>query len=123
LEFNIERCCCFAGHLKKLSNSILVFNITTPFHKYGTITGRFGYSEVEKHLVAEVKGPSGGIGIEILFNILSFSDFDVKFSLETPMEFLTKALLIGKLKNDMVSKDLSVCNLKTLMWITRYAWK
>ncbi|PNF28889.1 hypothetical protein B7P43_G03854 [Cryptotermes secundus] len=90
------------GHLKKLSNSILVFNITTPFHKYGTITGRFGYSEEQKHLVAEVKGPSGGIGIEILFNILSFSDFDVKFSLETPMEFLTKALVIGKLKNDMI---------------------
>jgi hypothetical protein len=83
---------------------MLEFNITTPFHKYRTITGRFGYSETEKHLVAEVKGPSGGTGIEILFNILSFNDFDVKFSLETPMEFLTKALVIGKLKKDMVSK-------------------
>jgi hypothetical protein len=109
--------------LKKISNSILVFNITTPFHKYGTITGRFGYSEAEKHLVAEVKGPSGGIGIEILFNILSFSDFDVKFSLETPMEFLTKALVIGKLKKDMVSKVLCVFSLKTLMCFIRNAYK
>lgn len=82
---------------------MLVFNITTPFHKYGTITGRFGYSEAERHLVAEVKGPSGGIGIEILLSILSLSDFDVKFSLQTPLEFLTKALVIGKLKKDMVS--------------------
>jgi len=90
------------GHLKKFSDSMLVFNITTPFHKYGTITGRFGYSEAERHLVAEVKGPSGGIGIEILLSILSLSDFDVKFSLQTPLEFLTKALVIGKLKKDMV---------------------
>jgi hypothetical protein len=107
--------------LKKISNSILVFNITTPFHKYGTITGRFGYSEAEKHLVAEVKGPSGGMGIEIIFNIVSFSDFDVKFSLETPMEFLTKALVIGKLKKDMVSKRLSLCALQMLMCIIRNA--
>jgi len=82
---------------------MLVFNITTPFHKYGTITGRFGYSEAERHLVAEVKGPSGGIGIEILLSVLSLSDFDVKFSLQSPLEFLTKALVIGKLKRDMVS--------------------
>ncbi|XP_069692884.1 uncharacterized protein Apoltp isoform X2 [Periplaneta americana] len=90
------------GHLKKLTDSMLVFNVTTPFHKYGTITGRFGYSEIQKHLVAEIKGPSGGVGIEILFSITSITDFDVKFSLETPMEFLTKALIIGKLKKDMV---------------------
>ena len=82
---------------------MLVFNITTPFHKYGTVTGRFGYSETERHLVAEVRGPSGGIGIEILLSIQGLSDFDVKFSLQTPMEFLTKALIIGKLKKDMVS--------------------
>jgi hypothetical protein len=84
---------------------MLVFNITTPFHKYGTVTGRFGYSETERHLVAEVKGPSGGIGIEILFSILSLSDFDVKFSLQTPLEFLTKVLVIGKLKKDTVSMN------------------
>lgn len=82
---------------------MLVFNVTTPFHKYGTITGRFGYSEAERHLVAYVKGPSGGIGIEILLSILSWSDFDVKFSLQTPLEFVTKALVTGKLKKDMVS--------------------
>lgn len=98
----------FSGHLKKLSNSMLEFNITTPFHKYGTINGRFGYSEAEKHLVAAVKGPSFGIGIDILFSISSISDFDVKFSLETPMEFVTKALVIGKLKEDMVSKGFGI---------------
>lgn len=102
--------------MRKITDNMLVFNITTPFHKYGTIIGRFGYSEAEKHLVAEVKGPSGGIGIEILFCILSINDFDVKFSLETPMEFLTKALVIGKLKEDMVSKGFSIWALKKVMF-------
>jgi hypothetical protein len=102
---------------------MLVFNITTPFHKYGTITGRFGYSEAERHLVAEVKGPSGGIGIEILFSFMSLSDFDVKFSLQTPMEFLTKALVIGKFKKDTVSMrpgKIDVCCKKLLNIVTHH---
>ncbi|PSN49824.1 hypothetical protein C0J52_08839 [Blattella germanica] len=90
------------GHFKKITNCMLEFNITTPFHKYGTITGRFGYSEMKRHLVAQVKGPNGGLGIEILLSIVSTNDFDVKFILLSPMEFMQEALVIAKLKKDEV---------------------
>ena len=79
------------------------FNMTTPFQSYHTITGKLGYSEAERHLVAQVKGPSGGLGVEILLSIVSTSNFDIRLTLLSPMEFLKKAVLIAKLKKSEVS--------------------
>lgn len=101
--------------MKQLTNSMLEFNITTPIQKYHTITGRFGYSEARKHLIAKLKAPTGAIGIEILFSIINSSDFDVKFHVATPIDFMEKILLVGKLNSNTVSRF--KINLKMALWL------
>nr|CAD7263142.1 unnamed protein product [Timema shepardi] len=90
------------GHLKEFSNSIFTFNITTPVPDFQFINGRFGYSELRRHLVAEISSPIGATGIEILLSYNTFTNFDIKLSVATPLEFLRRAIFIGKLKEDNV---------------------
>ncbi|XP_066998183.2 uncharacterized protein Apoltp [Anabrus simplex] len=90
------------GYVKRITNNMLVFNITTPLENYSIITGRFGFSQEKKHLVAEIKAPAGAIGIEILFSFYHLRKFNIKFFLATPIEFLQTAVLIAKLNDDMV---------------------
>lgn len=90
------------GHLRKLTDNMLQINITTPIDRFRTIVGRFGINDKTRHLVAEVSAPTGGLGIEMLFNVLSTSEFDVKFRLASPFEALEKVMLIAMLNNDMV---------------------
>lgn len=90
--------------MSKLTRSMLMFNVTTPIEKYDKIVGRFGINDVIRHVVAEVNYPNGSIGAELLFNVQSISDFDAKFSLATPLEFLQRLLIVGKLKPEEVGK-------------------
>lgn len=85
------------GHLRKITDCFLVTNITTPNEKFRTIQGRFGISERDRHVVAEVRAPIGALGVEILFNFMSSSNFDVKVSLATPAEAFTRLMLIAKI--------------------------
>lgn len=90
------------GHLRKLTDNMLVVNITTPIEKFRSVVGRFGLNEREKHLVAEVRYPGGTLGIEILFVVNNLSDFDVKFNLATPLEALEMVMVIGKMNLENV---------------------
>lgn len=94
----------FSGHFRKLSNNMFVFNITTPIEKFKKITGRFGFSEEHRHLVAQVIYPTGSVGFEVVVNVLRIDNFDIKFHLCTPIEFLQEILLVGLLKSDKVRK-------------------
>lgn len=91
------------ARFSRLTDSMLEVNITTPIEKYNTINARFGLSDVRRHVVAEVVYPEGSVGIEILFNVHSFTDFDIKLSLCTPIEFLQRILVVAKLKPETVS--------------------
>lgn len=82
---------------------MLEFNVTTPIEKYKDINGRFGISEEHKHIVAKVLYPTGSLGFEVLLDIQSISDFDVIFDLATPIDFIQKVIIVGKLKPDRVS--------------------
>lgn len=86
------------GHLLRLSNSVLSFNVTTPMANFSRISGRFGYTEENKHLIAMVRYPDGGLGFEIFFFVRSISDFNVKFNVAVPVQFLREILLVGMLK-------------------------
>ncbi|GLH12107.1 Apolipophorins, partial [Gryllus bimaculatus] len=90
------------GYVKKLTDNMLVFEITTPMENYSKITGRFGYSGERKHLVAEISSPHAQIGIEILFQFQNTNNFDIKFNVATPIEFLQKAILVAKLEEETV---------------------
>ncbi|XP_063238564.1 uncharacterized protein LOC134540049 isoform X2 [Bacillus rossius redtenbacheri] len=85
------------GHLKDLSDSMLVFNLTTPIHNYTRVQGRLGYSEARRHLVAEVTSPHEVIGVEVIFDCASFHRFDVKLSFAPALEFLNRTLLVASL--------------------------
>lgn len=90
------------GHVKKLTENMLMVNITTPLEKFLKIFGRFGINEHDKHVVAEVRSPNAALGIEFKWAVIAISDFDMKFNLETPLEAFQKVMLVGKMKPDTV---------------------
>ena len=90
------------GHFPQLTRSMMTFNITTPIPKFKNMQGKLGFLEKERYLVAMVTYPTGQTGIEVRFQIHSFSSFDVKFILGTPLEFLREVLLVAMLKSDEV---------------------
>ncbi|CAD7080164.1 unnamed protein product [Hermetia illucens] len=90
------------GYMRKVTDNKLQINITTPIEKFKTINGRFGINDKLRHGVAEVRAPAGALGAEILLDIITFTDFDVKLSLATPFENLTRMILIGKSKPETI---------------------
>lgn len=88
------------GDLRRLRESMVQFDITTPLEKLPFIRGRFGLSESKRHLVAEIITPSGPIGVEALIQFLTAEyDCNVKLSLATSLELLQRLLLVAKLNN------------------------
>lgn len=90
------------GVVKRITDCMLVVNITTPIEKYRNIVSRFGLINRKRHFVAEVRAPSGALGIEVKFAVNLISDFDIIFNMETPIEDFKKVMLIGKLTSDTV---------------------
>lgn len=90
------------GMVKKITDCMLVVNITTPIEKYRNVISRLGLINRKRHFVAEVRAPTGALGIEVKFAIETINNFDVIFNLETPIESFKKIMLIGKLRSDMV---------------------
>ncbi|XP_011501595.1 PREDICTED: uncharacterized protein LOC105365190 [Ceratosolen solmsi marchali] len=86
------------GDLTRLKESMVQFNITTPFVKYAFIRGRFGLSENNRHIVAEIATPAGPLGIEGICQLFTSNyDFNIKLLLATPIDVIQKALLVAKL--------------------------
>lgn len=88
------------GDVRRLRESMVQFNITTPLEKFSFIRGRFGISESNRHVVAEVVTPSGPVGVEALVQFLTAEyDCNVKLSFATSLELLQRLLLVAKLNN------------------------
>ncbi|XP_053973970.1 uncharacterized protein LOC128873939 [Hylaeus volcanicus] len=88
------------GDLRRFKESTVQFNVTTPLEKFSYVRGRFGLSESNRHMVAEVVVPSGPIGFEVLCQFLTAEyNFNVKLMLATPLELLQRTLLVAKLNN------------------------
>ncbi|XP_076641857.1 apolipoprotein lipid transfer particle [Halictus rubicundus] len=88
------------GDVRHLRESMVQFNITTPLEKFSFVRGRFGLSESNRHVVAEIVTPSGPVGIEALVQFLTPEyDCNVKLSLATTLELLQRLLLVAKLNN------------------------
>ncbi|KAG7207006.1 hypothetical protein KM043_000897 [Ampulex compressa] len=86
------------GDLLRIKESMVRFNVTTPLEKYSFVRGRFGLSESDRHIVAEIVSPGGPLGFEVLLRFFTPSeDFNVKLLLATPVEILRRALLVAKL--------------------------
>lgn len=88
------------GDLRRLKESMVQFNLTTPLERFSFVRGRFGLSEIKRHIVAEVAIPSGPLGFEALCQLFTANyDMNVKLSLATPFEVFQKAFLVGKLND------------------------
>ncbi|KAI4503203.1 hypothetical protein M0802_001425 [Mischocyttarus mexicanus] len=86
------------GDLCHLKESMLQLNLTTPIEKYAFVKARFGLSESNKHIVAEIMNPSNTLGFEAICQLFtSFYHFNVMLSLATPIDVLQRSLLIAKL--------------------------
>ncbi|XP_024879673.1 uncharacterized protein LOC112459670 [Temnothorax curvispinosus] len=86
------------GNLVHWKESKVEFNVTTPLEKFAFVRGRFGLSESNHHVVAEVVTPNGPLGVEGLCQVFTATyDFNVKLMLATPLEVLQKALMVVKL--------------------------
>ncbi|KAF4531743.1 hypothetical protein B566_EDAN015189 [Ephemera danica] len=91
------------GHLKSLTENMLILNISTPIPDLFKFTARFGYSEKNRHFVAEIRGPKRAFGVEVLLNLKGIAEFDVILNLATPFEEFHKISLVGNSRNDSIN--------------------
>ena len=90
------------GYMKKIFDNSINVNITTPFEAFPYLNARFGVNEREKHFVADMQTLNRSLGIEVLLDFNSITDFDVKFYVAIPLEAFEKVLMIGKIKDDIL---------------------
>ncbi|KAL9926249.1 apolipoprotein lipid transfer particle isoform 1-T7 [Glossina fuscipes fuscipes] len=101
LDFDIrEFTLAIDGYIRRFSDNMLTINITTPLENFRSINGRFGLNDKRRHAVAEVRAPLGVVGAEILCDIISMTNFDVKLSIAAPLDNFQQAALFGKIKPD-----------------------
>lgn len=95
-SFSIE------GYMKRLLDNMISFNLTTPIEAFPYLLGKFGISEIKRYVIADLKTLNRSLGIEVLFDFKSITDFDLKLYLATPQTALEKLLAIGKIKEDTI---------------------
>ncbi|CAH2017019.1 unnamed protein product [Acanthoscelides obtectus] len=83
------------GRFKKLTNCMLMVNLTAPESEYKL---RFVISAEQRTFIAMLTYPTGSFGTEVIFLVHSLGDFDTKFHLATPVEFLQDIIVAAKLK-------------------------
>lgn len=88
------------GYLRKLFDNMISFNLTSPIVGFPEIIGKFGIVELKRYLIADLKTSNRSVGVEILFDFFSITDFDLKFYIATPQP--AKFLAIGKIKEDTI---------------------
>ncbi|CAG9816912.1 unnamed protein product [Phaedon cochleariae] len=82
------------GYFKKLTDCRLTVNATTIDDDYQL---RFIVSTERRQLVSMISYPSGKVGTEIILSLNSITDFDTRFILATPLEFLQDVIVVAKL--------------------------
>lgn len=90
------------GYAHRIMDSMISLNITTPVERFRHVVCRLGVSDRERHAVAEVRLPSSALGAELLWAVDGLADFDVLFSVETPLEAFQRVRLVGKMRPDTV---------------------
>jgi hypothetical protein len=90
------------GYLRKLFDNMLSFNLTTPISGFPYLSGNIGIIELKRYLIADLKTLNRSIGIEILFNFNSITDFDLKLYVATPQPAFEKVLAIGRIQDETI---------------------
>ncbi|GBP16854.1 Apolipophorins [Eumeta japonica] len=84
------------GHMRRITNCMLVINVTSPVTEFAHMSARFGFIEADRHLVAMVVTPNTTTGLEILLTLQTMQDFHIFGHVALPIQYLTRAMLIAK---------------------------
>lgn len=86
---------------------MLVLNATSPDPKTFAFLGRLGYSEKDHHFVAHFNKPNRSLGVEVLLQIQSMTEFNIVLDLATPFELVQKLSFKGQASKEEVRFNLS----------------
>ncbi|XP_028158784.1 uncharacterized protein LOC114351683 isoform X6 [Ostrinia furnacalis] len=84
------------GHMRRITNCMLVVNVTSPITELPQTTARFGFIEADRHLVAMVVTPNTTTGIEVLLKLLTVQDFHIFGHVALPIQYLNRAIITAK---------------------------
>ncbi|KAH9643130.1 hypothetical protein HF086_010582 [Spodoptera exigua] len=84
------------GHMRRITNCMLVVNVTSPMVEFPQMTARFGFVEADRHLVAMVVTTNSTTGIEVFLKLVSLQDFHVFGHVALPIQYLNRAMVIAK---------------------------
>ncbi|RVE52154.1 hypothetical protein evm_003227, partial [Chilo suppressalis] len=84
------------GHMKRITNCMLIVNVTSPMTDFSQTTARFGFIEADRHLVAMVVTPNTTTGVEVLLKLLSVQDFHIFGHVALPVQYLNRAIVTAK---------------------------
>jgi hypothetical protein len=90
------------GYMRKLFDNMISFNVSTPIETFPSLLGKFGIMEQKRYLIADLKTLNKSLGIEVLFDFKSITDFDLKFYAATPQPALEKILAIGTIRGSVM---------------------
>lgn len=90
------------GYLRRLFDNMISFNISTPIETFPSLLGKFGINDQKKYLIADLKTLNKSLGVEILFDFQSITDFDLKFYAATPQPAFERILAIGTIRANVM---------------------
>ncbi|KAG6459272.1 hypothetical protein O3G_MSEX011302, partial [Manduca sexta] len=90
------------GHMRRITNSMLVVNVTSPTTTSPQMTARFGFVEADRHLVAMVVTPNSTTGLEVLLKLVTMQDFHVFGHVALPIQYLNRAMITAKRANQEI---------------------
>lgn len=82
--------------MRRITNCMLVVNVTSPMLEVSQTTARFGFIEADRHLVAMVVTPNSTTGIEVLLKLLTVQDFHIFGHVALPIQYLNRAMVTAK---------------------------
>ncbi|CAG9568621.1 unnamed protein product [Danaus chrysippus] len=84
------------GHMRRITNCMLVVNVTSPIPQFSQTTARFGFVETDRHLVAMIVTPNSTTGIEVLLQLNTMQDFSIFGHVALPIQYLNRAMITAK---------------------------
>ncbi|XP_047539341.1 uncharacterized protein LOC125072709 [Vanessa atalanta] len=84
------------GHMRRITNCMLVVNVTSPLPQFSQSSARFGFVETDRHLVAMIMTPNSTTGIEVLLKLISMQDFQIFGHVALPIQYLNRAMITAK---------------------------
>lgn len=91
--------------MHRITNCMLIVNVTSPVTELPHMIARFGFIEADRHLVAMVVATNSTTGIEILMKLKSILDFHFFGHVALPIQYLNRAMVTAKRSKEEVSYD------------------